>query len=423
MGKLADSSRTGWRGASTGRPARSGASRLVCLLLLGILAAGCGAQLPARNFVPEALVEAAQVQGLADIRTWGDEARSASKRFIAAEANTLKKKLVERRKPGQRVGSSMLAISGGADDGAFGAGLLVGWQQASGRPEFDLVTGVSAGALIAPFAFLGAEYDRQLGEVFTTYESHKIYQANVLAGILGGPGLASNEPLRRLIEHYVDEALVRRLAEERTKGRLLLVGTTNIDAQRPVYWDLGRIATAGDARSVELIRSVLLASAAIPGFFPPVRIRVTAGGREFEELHVDGGTTREVFYSPADLSFREIDKAVGQRVQRKLYVIRNGKVGPEFEVTNDTALAIGARSLTTVIKNQAIGDLIRMHAKARAEGIDYNLAVIPDTFKVVRPEPFDQGYMRALYQEGLRLGRAGYPWLKSPPGLASEKSG
>lgn len=389
------------------------------LLVAAFAAAGCASNLPERLPVPEPLVAAAHVQGMTDIRVWGDEAHSASKRFLTAEAPRLKEKYG--RKAGRTTSSNLLAISGGADDGAFGAGLLVGWGERGDRPQFDLVTGVSAGALIAPFAFLGQEADHQLSEIFTRYHSDQIYEANILGGILGGPGLAKNDPLKRLISRYVDTALVKRLGEERAKGRILLVGTTNIDVQRPVYWDIGLIAQSGKPESAQLIRDVLLASAAIPGVFPPVRIKVRANGKEYEELHVDGGTTREVFYSPADFSFREIDKIVGRPIPRKLFVVRNGKLGPEYEVTSETAIALGARSLTTVLKNQTIGDLIRMHAKAKTEGIEFNLAYIPDTFKADRPQPFDQAYMRALYAEGHQVGKAGYKWMSSPPGLLEEK--
>ena len=388
--------------------------------VVAILLAGCSATLQ-RVAVPEKLVESAEIDGMSDIRVWGDDAQAAAKRFVVSEAPRLRAKYnaVPARQP---IVSNLLAISGGADDGAFGAGLLYGWGQVGTRPQFDLVTGVSAGALIAPFAFLGAEYDRQLSEIFTRYDSGEIYQANILAGVLGGPGLAQNDPLKKLIAGYVDAKLLSRIAEERAKGRMLLIGTTNIDIQRPVYWDIGRIAMSGHPRAVELTRDILLASAAIPGVFPPVRIRVKADGKDYDELHVDGGATREVFYTPGNFTFKELDAQIGRKMTRRLYVIRNGKLDPEWEATEETALALGARSMSTVLKNQTIGDLIRMHSKARAEGIDYNLAYIPRTFKVPRPGPFDLRYMQALYAVGLQLGKEGYKWSKAPPGLIDQQA-
>ena len=196
-------------------------------------------------------------------------------------------------------------ISGGGDWGAFGAGVLKGWGNVTGdlaRPQFDVVTGVSTGALIAPFAFLGRAYDSQLAGLFTSYGADQIYESNILSGIFGGKALANSKPLAKLIETYVDASFLRRVAEERTKGRFLLVGTTNLDAQRPVYWDMGKIAQKGDNQALELFRHVLLASASIPGIFPPVLVQVEAGGQVYQEMHVDGGTTREVFFTIADFS-------------------------------------------------------------------------------------------------------------------------
>ena len=274
----------------------------------------------------------------------------------------------------------------------------MGWSEHGDRPEFDLVTGISAGALIAPFAFLGRAHDRELAGLFTTYGADQIYQSNILSGLFGGNALADSAPLARLIEHYVDARFLRRVAEERAKGRFLLVGTTNLDAQRPVYWDMGKIAQKGDARALQLFRQVLLASASIPGIFPPVLIQVEAGGQLYQEMHVDGGTTREVFFTIADFRFREIDKAIGRKVQRRLWIIRNGKIEPEYKAMPETTLAIAQRSLETLTKSRGIGDLARMYSRARADNIDYNLAAIPADFDAPHPKPFDRG----LYADAVR---------------------
>jgi predicted acylesterase/phospholipase RssA len=200
----------------------------------------------------------------------------------------------------------------------------------------------------------------------------------------------------------------------------LLVGTTNLDAQRPVYWDMGKIAQKGDKRALELFRRVLLASASIPGVFPPVLVQVEAGGQVYQEMHVDGGTTREVFFTIADFRFNDIDKAIGRKVQRRLWIIRNGKIEPEYKAMPETTLAIAQRSLETLTKSRGIGDLARMYTRARADKIDYNLAAIPVDFNVKHPMPFDRAYMRALYEVGVARGRAGYAWAKAPPEVIVE---
>ena len=389
--------------------------RLTAVAIVGLAATGCGTG-PERMAVPAALAADASVPDMADIRAWGDAPYSRA--LLVPELPKLKASYDAMAKAGRPVSADLLALSGGADDGAFGAGLLVGWGKRGDRPEFGLVTGISAGALIAPFAFLGREYDRQLTAVFTTYGSDQIYQANILPGLLGGSALADSSPLKHLIDRHVDARMLRRIAEERAKGRFLLVGTTNIDAQRPVYWDMGRIAQRGDRRSAELFRKVLLASAALPGLFPPVHFDVVAGGKRYEEMHVDGGATHGVFLSPAEFSFREIDQAVGRKVRRRLWVVRNGKLAPEYRVTNETTLAIAQRSLETLSRSQGLGDLARMYTKAKADDIEFRLAAIPEDFHAPRPAPFDNGYMKALFALGERLGREGYPWAALPPEVA-----
>ena len=388
------------------------ATLLAVIVSLAVGLAGCATPVE-RLAVPAALASEASVPGMGEIRLWGDAPFSPT--LLKPDLPVLRAKYQARAKRGEKLESNLLALSGGADDGAFGAGLLVGWTAHGDRPEFDLVTGISAGALIAPFAFLGRDYDKQLAGLFTTYGADQIYQANVLSGLFGGSSLADSAPLAQLIERYVDDRFLRRVAEERAKGRFLLIGTTNLDAQRPVYWDMGRIAQSRDPGAPELFRRVLLASASFPGIFPPVHIDVKAGGHRYEEMHVDGGTTREVFFTVADFSYRDLDKAIGRKVARRLWVIRNGKIAPEYKVTKDSTFVIAQRSLETLAKNRGLGDLTRMYVRAQADGIDYNLAAIPAEFEAPHPKPFDRAYMQALYEVGVSLGRAGYAWAKLPP--------
>jgi predicted acylesterase/phospholipase RssA len=390
--------------------------RLLCSgVAAALLLAGCASSIP-REVVPAKLADAAEIPRMTGIRTWGDAGAADVGDFLKTETPLLKVKYTERVKNGQPLVTNVLALSGGADDGAFGAGFLAGWSAHGDRPEFDLVTGISAGALIAPFAFLGSAYDRQLAGVFR-HGGGDIYQANILSGIFGGPAVADSAPLAALIAKYVDRGMLRRIAKARSEGRLLVVGTTNLDAQRPVYWDMGKIAQKGDRRALELFRNILLASASVPGLFPPVQIAVRAGGKTYEEMHVDGGPTRQVFFAPNDFDFRSIDKIVGTKLKRRLWIVRNSKITPEYSAVGGSAVAIAGRSLATLTKNQGVGDLISMYAKARSEDIEYNLASIPADFNAPHPAPFDVGYMTALYERGFALGKAGYRWAKAPPGI------
>lgn len=402
------------------RRAMSGARRFLCAMSILVLAAtvsGCAATMP-RDVLPEQLVDQAELSGMDGVRIWGDAPPEQIRAFVNTELKRMGT-AASARSSAQPV-ANFLAISGGGEDGAFGAGLLTGWTAAGTRPQFDIVTGVSTGALIAPFAFLGPGKDKQLTEIYTRYGRDDILTADVMSGLFGGPALADSAPLARLIAKYVDKEFLREIARERKKGRVLLIGTTNLDAQRPVLWDMGRIAMSGHPQALSLFRKILLASASIPGAFPPVRIRVRADGQDYDEMHVDGGVTQQVFLAPAAFNFRDLDRAVGRSETRRLYILRNGKITPEWQSIDEKALSLAGRSISTLIKNQGIGDLYRIHATTQRDGIDFNLATIPSSFNLKSDEPFDLRYMQALYKVGNRLGRDGYRWSKAPPGLVAE---
>jgi predicted acylesterase/phospholipase RssA len=390
-------------------------TRGLVLSAVALICAGCTASI-IREAVPEHLASDARVAGMRNIRAWGDEAGGTLRAFLAEEAPRMRARLA-RMPQDQTLHHHILALSGGADDGAFGAGLLTGWTARGNRPQFSVVTGVSAGALIAPFAFLGSEYDPQLEAMFKNYSGRDIYQAHILSGLLGGSALADSGPLAALIAQYVDDRMVARLAHERANGRVLIIGTTNLDAQRPVYWDIGKIAQSGGPEAATLIHNVLLASASIPGLFPPVNVRVAAGDGSFEEMHVDGGPTRQLFLAPLDFSFREFDRAVGRKINRTLWVIRNGKLSPEYKAVPSGTFAISLRAIETLTKYQSLGDLGRMYFNARADGMDFNLISVPHAFTAPRPQPFDHAYMEALFDTGFSMAKSGIPWAKAPPGV------
>ncbi|MGI9421973.1 MAG: patatin-like phospholipase family protein, partial [Hyphomicrobiaceae bacterium] len=270
---------------------------------------------------------------------------------------------------------------------------------------------------IAPFAFLGSAYDRQLKEIYTLYSTKDILRPQVLAGLTGGSAISSTEPLKKLIARYVDRKLITAIAREHAKGRRLLVGTTNIDAERPVVWDMGRIAQLGSQKSVSLFRSILLASAALPGLFPPVYVKVTADGQSFEEMHVDGGTTENAFLLPVHLDLSAIDRKRGRRPVRRLYIITNDKTGPSPETTKSTALGIAGRSIATLIKQQTQGDLIKLYLRARSNRISYNLVSIPASFHAKGKEPFDKAYMRKLFKLGFETAKSKLKWRNKPSGI------
>ena len=393
-------------------------SRLISLsavCVISTLAAGCATV--ERRAVPAALASDASVPGLAATRFWGDEVPKDILSFVRQHMPSVTRMAAGATRKNGRSHIEYLALSGGADDGAFGAGLLTGWTQRGNRPRFEVVTGVSAGALIAPYAFLGPSYDRQLAELWQNFDSSSVATPQVLAGLFGAEALADSTPLRNLIAKHVDRRMLAEVAGEYRSGRLLLVGTTNLDAQRQMIWNMGEIAVAAerDPEAAQLFRDVLLASASLPGIFPPVHVRVRAGGKVYEEMHVDGGPTRQVFLAPAQLSLKTFDSLYPKPPVRTVYVIRNGKVGPEYEAVQPNALAISARSLYTLTKNQGMGDLNQIFAMTERDGAAFRLASIPASFNVKSTKAFDPTYMRALFDVGQRVGRQGDSWASTPP--------
>lgn len=390
---------------------------LVAVLSAGI--SGCASleRLPAVTY---AQAKQADILDIADARFYIGETKQILD--VAVKAN-------QRRNLARGVSATrhFLAISGGGDDGAFGAGLLVGWSDRGNRPEFDVVTGVSTGALSAPFAFLGRPYDPQLKAVYTETSAGDIFEKRApLLGAIAGDALTDNAPLRAMISRRLDETLVRRIAEEYKKGRLLFILTTNLDQGRPVIWNIGAIASSNHPKARELIVEVLLASTSIPVVFPPVMLDVTIAGERYQEMHVDGGTIAQAFLYPPSISLRTAairvgvsEKTLRTERRRVAYVIRNGRLTRPEESVRLQTVAIAKEALSTMIASSGVNDTYRMFLLTRRDGVDFNLASINDDFDVPYKGPFDKGYMQTLFEYGYQKGRAGYPWQKAPPGYVN----
>lgn len=342
--------------------------------------------------------------------------------FVEAAHESVRRELAWRASRGEKgplPPANMLAISGGGDDGAFTAGLLNGWTARGDRPEFKAVTGVSTGALIAPFAFLGPRYDSAMTAVYTTVSQRDIFKRRGLLRGIFDDALSDTTPLMRLTGRYVNQAMLDEIAAEYAKGRVLLVGTTNLDTREPVVWNMTAIAASKDPRALELFRKILVASSAIPGAFPPVMIDVQVDGVRYQEMHVDGGAMAQVFAYPPSLHLAEEGAKQGIQRTRRLYVIRNSRLDPEWASTRRRTLNIATRAISSLMQTQGIGDLYRIYLIAERDQVDYNLAFIPATFTEPHTTQFDTTYMRKLYQTGYDMGVAGYPWRKTPPGYDS----
>lgn len=397
--------------------------RTAMMALVGFLFAlpgltGC--TLPVRlDAVPVATQARASIAGMPDVRYWADGEASD---FLRDGLESVHREQDLLQRAGHRSPlppAEFLAISGGGEDGAFGAGLLVGWSAAGTRPRFKAVTGISTGALIAPFAFLGPDYDEKLKEVYTTISGKDILEQRGYLAALTEDAMADTGPLRKLVKRIFDQSMLDVIAVEHEKGRLLLIGTTNLDARRPVIWNVGKIAASHHPKALELVQSLLVASAAIPGAFPPVMISVEADGQKFEEMHVDGGATAQVFVYPPGLNLKAATQEAGVTRQRRLYVIRNARLDPDWAQVERRTLNIANRAVSSLIQTQGVGDLYRIYITTQRDGIDFNLAYIPESFKTTLKEPFDPVYMNDLFKVGYDLAANGYPWAKTPPGYAA----
>lgn len=378
----------------------------------------------ARSPIPEDQIAGAAPYGirseLGPIRAWGDgldtEARDA---IIRSRADILRGVHAENIRTGAPIVQTVLALSGGGADGAFGAGLLNGWTARGDRPEFSAVTGVSTGAIIAVFAFLGPDYDDALREVYTTYKTEQLLTKTIFAALTGGSAVTDTAGYRRLIERYIDDTVVGKIAESYRRGRTLLIGTTNLDASRPVIWNIGEVAASGHPDARLLIHDIVQASSAIPAAFPPVLIPVeTADGRRYDEMHVDGGATQQVMLFPPDLPMLALDQAVGARFDRRLYVVINNKLDKPYSPVRPRLIAIAGQAASSLLGGSGTGDIYRIFAVAERDNINLNVMSIPKDFDRQASEPFDPVYMKALYDLGYEMGVAGDRWSPTPPDYA-----
>ena len=384
--------------------------RFVLLLVCCLAACSGPSRLPA---VPATLTDQATVLGVPNARFWADTDGPA----MLQEAMRARS-----RESNPQSAASYLALSGGSDNGAFGAGVLVGWTELGTRPSFKLVTGISTGSLIAPFAFLGSAYDAQLRAVYTEISPKDVYKSRGLVSAVFRDALASTDPLFHLISRYANQDMMNAIATQYRKGRLLLIGTTNLDVQRPIIWNIGAIAASGKPEALDLFRKILLASASVPGAFPPVMIDVEAGGQHYQEMHVDGGAVAQTFLIPAPVGHLANLRSKQYARQRTAYVIRNARLDPEWASVDRRLLTIAGRSINTMIHYSGYNDVVRIYFTSQRDGVDYKLAYIGADFNFPHKESFDRAYMRALFDYGYNAVKKGSVWHNAPP-LFSQPDG
>ena len=386
--------------------------------ILSIATLTACATAPERHAVPAELIAQASISGIPEARFWADE----WPKFFKDKFNTLTDVELQTLLPASYdKPHNYLAISGGGPNGAFGAGLLIGWTKTGTRPEFNMVTGVSTGALSAPFAFLGSDYDDQLKDVYTNISTEDIIEERSLLDTVFNDSLADTQPLKTLIARYITADIIDAIAEEHKKGRRLYVGTVNLDAGRSVIWNIGAIANSNEPNKMELVHTLLRASASIPVAFPPVVIPVEINGNTYDEMHVDGGTGAQVFVYPAKVDWKGVTTKLKVHGKPEVYVIRNSPLDSDYQGVDRSIFPIANRTIDSLIRTQGIGDLFQIHSLCMRDDNEFNLAYIPATFTDKPTEVFDTAYMKKLFALGEEMALKGYPWEKAPPGYILEK--
>ena len=403
---------------------RRGTLRTVASAIVVLLLAGC-ATLP-RNPVPLAAQDDPSIAGFSNIRyfplTDVNPLRESIRQSFLTETSDSYETLAE----GWRR-YNYLAISGGGSDGAFGAGILNGWSARGNRPKFKVVTGVSTGALIAPFAFLGSAYDPQIKDAYTTINQDRVYLMRGLISILWDESVADNKPLKDLVSQYITASVLDSIAAEHAKGRRLYVASTNMDREEPVIWDMGAIASSKNPDRLNLFRSVLVASASIPAIFPPTLVKVSLGGKQYDELHCDGGVFFQSFSIGAIVDLpelvREADPDYKGRVFQDLYVIRNGSTSPWRKVIDRGVRSISTRAIATMLKVSGINDLYRLFLSTEHDHVGFYFVSLPSDYVRTTDEEFNEVEMNRQYQLGYRLGVDKVPWRRLPPGYVLKDEG
>jgi predicted patatin/cPLA2 family phospholipase len=390
------------RGGVHAARARACGLALAASALAALVLGGCGTE-PRISYTRQEQA-AADIPGIRGARIWTDDPAIATGPPLVASGARVQQPI-------------LLALSGGGADGAFGAGLLAGWSAQGTRPQFDFVTGASAGALLAPFAFLGSDYDETLRSVFANGEMANLLQSEGLAGLFG-TGLFKTAPLRDLIARHVDAELLAAVAREYRRGRRLYTVTTNLDAQRTAIWDMGRIAASGEPGALDLFRNVLTASASIPGVFPPVLIDVEANGHRFTEMHVDGGVTTNVLILPEAVLVSSSPVFL-PGARPKVYIVMNGKLTRDFELVKASTLSIVTRSFATSVRANTQHTLLAAYQFAKSRHWDFNVTSIDADYPAQDSVGFDTVYMRQLFDYGYQRGKTGIRWRSAPSELGA----
>lgn len=340
-------------------------------------------------------------------------------RFVQTtkEAGARIREELSKNAPLGRPERNVLCLSGGGSFGAYSAGVLCGWTERGDRPVFDVVTGISTGSLISPFAFVGSKYDTQLKDFYTTLKNDDIFKQQPIRGVLGAEAFADTTPLRKKITEVMNAEMMADIAAGHQAGRRLFVGTTEVEGGRFILWDIGAIASRNGPGDRDLIIDVLLGSSALPGIFPPAKIDVYVDGKCHTERHQDGGMSQGVFFHPPHVPPEQRNPQTLNLVGTNVYVIVAGKLYTDPVVVQGNALSGAGQAISTVLTSEVRGDLTRMWTYCTVNGMTFNMTAIPAEFADIGSgAEFNPKVMSGLFAEGRRQICGGTAWRSTPPG-------
>lgn len=399
---------------------RTVVTKIILLFSIVLLALSVGCARQERNPIPVELISVAKIPGMDGIRDFSGSFSDQLQKDIELSIQQESKTSFIAKPSGPKVYKS-LALSSGGPHGAFGAGFLVGWTAHGSRPDFKLVTGISTGAIIAPFAFLGPEYDPGLENLFTTISTNNLVHFKGLKTLVDFESIGDSSPMLNRMREIVDEKFLAQIAKEHNRGKRLLIGTTNLDAGQLVVWNMGKIANSGHPKALELFHHVILASASIPGVFPPVLFSVEAEGELYDEMHVDGGVKAQFFLTEALTDLTQLsDKAFDAvtNATKEIYVIRNGKLRADPRPVQRDIFDI-LKSTTEDMTITAVQDsLYRVYMFAEKKGADFNYIGVPEDYHFIKTKEYaDEAEMIRLFNKGYTMAIDGPEWKKTLPGF------
>jgi hypothetical protein len=317
----------------------------------------------------------------------------------------------------------ILALSGGGSRGAYGAGVLAGWTATGLRPEFDVVTGISTGALQATAAFLGSDYDSAL-KAFNEVDNDDIFTSAGTTALITKQSIYDTAPLKAMLADLLDKATIDAVATEHIKGRHLFVGTTNLDANAFTIWNMGKIAASDRPDRYQVYRDVVLASASFPVAFPPVYFPVTTEqGNTYYQMHVDGGARESIFVftylAELEQQLQKLGLNWDEDVDPQIYLLNNAQLftSHTYQPVQADTFSIALRSIESLSRKNAVASIYFIWSSGLVHGASISLAFIPQAYDLSKLDilEFDPVEMNRLFQFGYEQSVSDSAWVTQHP--------